>query len=169
MIKEAKVTWVAQGKLLTGFSLICVAMALVELWPQSEKWLATISSFTTVVTASLIEFSGMDVVRQGTWLDHSSGFGLDIGLGCTALLPIAVIVVFMLAAEQSKRSMMAGVLFGCVFALSLNFLRLTALFIVGVKQPQWLDWVHLVGQLLLTVFTGSFLLVWTRRPKRLPI
>ena len=118
----------ASGKLLYGFAAVFAGVAALETWPQLAVWLAPFGRVTAAFTAVVIRWSGMEVVWQGTWLDHPGGFGLDIGYSCTALVPIAVITVFILVHEQKLPARLSSILLGSTIALAVNFFRLVALF-----------------------------------------
>jgi len=148
------------GKLLYGFAAVFAGVAALETWPQLAIWLAPFNRMTAAFTAVVIRWSGMEVAWEGTWLDHPGGFGLDIGYSCTALVPIAVITVFILAHEKNLPARLSGILLGSTIALAVNFFRLVALFYIGVREPQWLDQTHLLGQGLIMVSTVAFLWYW---------
>ncbi len=150
----------ASWKLLYGFAAVFAGVAALETWPQLAVWLAPFDRMTAAFTAVVIRWSGMEVVWEGTWLDHPGGFGLDIGYSCTALVPIAVITVFILAHEQKLPARLSGILLGSTIALAVNFFRLVALFYIGVREPQWLDQSHLFGQGLIMVSIVGFLWYW---------
>lgn len=128
--------------------------------------LAPLALITTRITAFLVRSMGMDALREGPVLLHPGGFSYEVAYTCTGFLPIVTWMVCILAYPQAMRNKVIGVALGTAVLLSLNFVRLTSLFYLGVHFPDsfvlahevvwegiwviffiglWLGWIHWSG------------------------
>jgi exosortase/archaeosortase family protein len=122
--------------------------------------------FTALVASvvqSLLGLSGIEASRAGAFLYVPGSFRYEIALGCTGLLPVAVLIVAILASPGSGAAKRRGVLVAVPVVLAVNLLRLVHLFYVGVHSPGLFALAHSVlweGAMVLVTFAAW--LVWMR-------
>ena len=150
----------ASVKLSFGFAAIFGGVAIFEQWPSLAEWLEPFNRSTAAFASNVIRWSGEKVIWQGTWLDHPDGFGLDVGYGCTALVPILLVMVFILAVGRTEHRRLASILLGSAILMVVNCMRLVLLFYVGVYKPQFFDQAHNLGQGLNIAMTAAVLFLW---------
>lgn len=99
---------------------------------------------TAEATLAVIHGAGMEAVRAASTVYHPGGFAYEISRGCTGLVPIAFLVVAVLAYPADSRTKLVGLSLGVPFLAVLNLIRLVHLFYLGVHQPQLFELAHKV-------------------------
>ena len=74
--------------------------------------LAPMTAFTTETTLGLLHLLGIEAARFGTVISHPHGFAYDIHYRCTGVLPVAFLVVSILAYPRPLRLRLIGVAIG---------------------------------------------------------
>lgn len=125
---------------------------LLDVLPGWVAWL----------TQAGLQGLGIVAQRAGTELYVPGGFAYDISLGCTGLLPAAVLVVAILASPGTRGAKQWGLVVGVPLVLAVNLLRLVHLFYVGVHSPGRFVLAHeFLWEGTLVLFTFATWLVWS--------
>ena len=106
--------------------------------------LAPVTVFTAQATLALLHVLGIEAARFGTVISHPGGFAYDIHYRCTGVLPVAFLVVSILAYPRPLPPRLVGVAIGVPLLIALNFVRLVHLFQVGVQHPAAYHLLHKV-------------------------
>lgn|GEM_PF-727474 len=130
------------------FVLALAVIAGLLLLDSREEMLGPVllplRTLTAKTALALIQWLGMEAVRQACAIYHPGGFAYEISRGCIGLVPIAFLVVSVLAYPGNQRSRLAGLALGVLFLVVLNLIRLVHLFYLGVHQPQLFELAHKV-------------------------
>src|SRR5262249_24084638 len=85
---------------------------------------------------------GVPIVHEDLVLTHAGGFGCAIDAGCTALLPVTLLIAALLTSPRSWRARVAAMSGAIIWLVLMNQLRLVSLMLIGVDAPAWFDVVH---------------------------
>jgi exosortase H (IPTLxxWG-CTERM-specific) len=157
---------VAQGA-WTRFALILgifvLGAVLTHRNPLLIRALAPFDRLTAQATAAVLDWHGMEVIREDVVLSHPSGFGYEIYYRCTGLLPAAFLAVGVFAFPIRLRLKLVGIAIGVPLIFSLNLIRLASLFYIGVWHPSLFDLAHtVIWESLLLLSIVGFWLWWMR-------
>ena len=115
------------------------------------------------LTQTVLHGIGIAAERAGTVLFVPGGFAYDITIGCTGLLPAAVLAVAILASPGTLGSKQRGLVVGVPLVLTVNLLRLVHLFYLGIHAPNHFVLAHtLLWEGTMVLFTFVTWLLWTR-------
>jgi exosortase H (IPTLxxWG-CTERM-specific) len=157
------------GKNLARFLLLFVVLAvgffaLFYFWKSGVEHL---QEWTALLSARLLSLFGFPVEVTGITYS-SSGVAIEIIPECTGLYEIIIFSAILLAYPGIWWKKLVGVGTGIAILFILNLIRLLILALIGMRDPQLMEWVHLyLWQLTLILFVvGLFLiwLSWIRRP-----
>ncbi|MGR9115944.1 MAG: archaeosortase/exosortase family protein [Gammaproteobacteria bacterium] len=124
-------------------------------------YLAPLAEWTATLCSRLIQWSGMEVLREGVFLTHPNGFGYEIAYTCTGLLPSVTFIVCVMAYPSVFRYQFIGILVCIPVLLTVNYLRLVNLFYLGVYFPSAFGLAHeVIWEGLLAVTFISLWLSW---------
>ncbi len=128
-----------------------------------EPALLPLDLVTVKVAGSLLQLTGMDAVRIGTRIYQPGGFSYWVNYSCTGILPVAFLVVAVLAYPGRLRLKIRGIALGVPLLLALNQVRLVSLFYIGVYRPSIYDTAHLVvwENIIIAAIIGIWF-GWTR-------
>lgn len=111
----------------------------------------------TVVVASqvklILAWIGVPVSQYAASLYIPGGFGYVVVIGCTGVVPAAVLAIAILASPASAAARALGLVVAVPLVLLLNLVRLVHLFYLGVHDPQTFGLAHEVlweGALVVT-------------------
>ncbi|HJS43970.1 MAG TPA: hypothetical protein VJ755_10900 [Gemmatimonadales bacterium] len=94
----------------------------------------------TVVVASqvklILAWIGVPVSQYAASLFIPGGFGYVVVMGCTGVVPAAVLAIAILASPASAAARAIGLVVGVPLVLLVNLLRLVHLFYLGVYNPR---------------------------------
>lgn len=143
-----------------GPAIALFALALILQFHGSGtiKALAPLDVLTAGVTAAFLKLSGMPVQRDAAVLSHPAGFSCEIYYKCTGLILVLFLSAALLALPGRWSSKIKRLISGAVLVFALNFMRLTALFYIGVRYPQAFDLFH--GTLFEVAMLGFVLGFW---------
>ena len=100
----------------------------------------------TVVVASQVKlilvWLGVPVSQYAASLYVPGGFGYVVAIGCTGVVPAAVLAIAVLASPATAATRALGLAVGVPLVLLLNLLRLIHLFYLGVHHPQSFGLAH---------------------------
>ena len=121
----------------------------------------------TVVVASqvklILAWIGMPVSQYAASLYIPGGFGYVVVLGCTGVVPAAVLAIAILASPAPAAARALGLVVAVPLVLLLNFLRLVHLFYLGVHDPQTFGLAHeVLWECALVLTTVGMWLGWWR-------
>jgi exosortase H (IPTLxxWG-CTERM-specific) len=120
-------------------------------------------------TAGLVHVLGVEAIRLGTVVYHPGGFAFQVSRGCLGLVPLALLATGIVAYPAPGRKKLWGLLAGLPALAALNLLRLTQLFVTGVRWPGAFDVAHeVVWQVIVVLATLGIWLGWVRRVDRSP-
>ena len=115
------------------------------------------------LTQAVLHGIGIAAERAGTVLFVPGGFAYDITIGCTGLLPAAVLAVAILASPGTWGAKQRGLVVGVPLLLTVNLLRLVHLFYLGIHAPHHFVLAHtLLWEGTMVLFTFVTWLLWTR-------
>lgn len=100
----------------------------------------------TVVAASQVKmilvWLGVPVSQYAASLYIPGGFGYVVAIGCTGVVPAAVLAIAVLAAPAPAVTRALGLVVAVPLVLLLNLLRLVHLFYLGVHDPRTFALAH---------------------------
>ena len=127
------------------------------------RLLDPLAGLVASVTQGALHAIGIAAERAGTVLFVPGGFAYDITIGCTGLLPAAVLAVAILASPGTWGAKQRGLVVGVPLLLTVNLLRLVHLFYLGIHAPHHFVLAHTLlweGTMVLCAFVSW--LLWTR-------
>ncbi|HEU5260208.1 MAG TPA: hypothetical protein VFU41_02165 [Gemmatimonadales bacterium] len=131
--------------------------------PAPGRWLEPFAELLASLVQLAMAWTGIDTLRHGAFLYAPGAFAYEIGIGCTGLLPAAVVATAILASPGTAVSKGWGLAVGVPLVLLVNLLRLAHLFYLGTHSPALYEQAHLVwweGALVGMAF--AVWLVWSR-------
>ncbi|MGH7614903.1 MAG: hypothetical protein ACREMW_12790 [Gemmatimonadales bacterium] len=127
------------------------------------RLLDPLAGLVASLTQSVLHGIGIAAERAGTVLFVPGGFAYDITIGCTGLLPAAVLTVAILASPGTWTAKRRGLALGVTLVLAVNLLRLVHLFYLGIHAPRHFGLAHsLLWEGTMVLFTFVTWLAWTR-------
>jgi exosortase/archaeosortase family protein len=100
----------------------------------------------TVLVATQVKlvlwWLGVPVSQYADSLYVPGGFGYVVVIGCTGVVPAAVLAIAVLASPATAATRALGLVVGVPLVLLLNLLRLVHLFYLGVHDPQTFGLAH---------------------------
>ena len=127
------------------------------------RLLDPLAGLVASVTQGVLQAIGIAAERTGTVLFVPGGFAYDVTIGCTGLLPAAVLTVAILASPGSWGAKRRGLAAGVPLLLTVNLLRLVHLFYLGIHAPGHFVLAHtLLWEGTMVLFTFVTWLLWTR-------
>lgn len=126
---------------------VALAGTLAGLWlalrfAPVAALLQPLTALTAAATAHMLVVLGLPVVRELNVLTHAGGFGYEIDIACTALVPAALLTAAILPWRRSWPARFGLAAGGIVWLALVNQLRLVSLMVVGVYAPAWFDVLH---------------------------
>ena len=126
-----------------------------------ENW----NILNTAVASFVLNIFGAGTTAVGVNLSGPNA-SIQVFEGCDGIEPTMLLVAGIVAFPATLRHKLRGVLFGGLFILGVNFLRIISLYIVQVKWPAGFDFMHLdfwqVFFILLALVTWA---VWIQKSK----
>jgi exosortase/archaeosortase family protein len=127
------------------------------------RLLDPLAGLVASLTQSVLLGIGIAAERAGTVLFVPGGFAYDVTIGCTGLLPAAVLTVAILASPGTWAAKQRGLVVGVPLLLTVNLLRLVHLFYLGIHAPRHFVLAHtLLWEGTMVLFTFVTWLLWTR-------
>ncbi len=127
------------------------------------RLLDPLAGLVASLTQAVLQWIGIAAQRTGTVLFVPGAFAYDINIGCTGLLPAAVLAVAILASPGTQGAKQRGLVVGVPLLLALNLLRLVHLFYLGIHAPRYFVLAHtLLWEGTIVLFTFVTWLLWTR-------
>ncbi len=124
---------------------------------------ANILAFTARATGFFLNLLGNQVQVSGITV-WSSDFSVNIGTGCTGLVPIMLFVCAILAYPCGIRFKGLGIALGILCLYSLNLFRTVSLFYIGAHFYSFFETAHLLLWQSLMILSAIVLwLFWARR------
>ena len=122
--------------------LLLATGTLVQLVFNVDSALAILDRPTALSIYALLDMLGMPAVLDWTTVTHPAGFAYRIEYTCTALVPTAIILAFLLVLPGSIGRVALGTISGAAFIIAVNSIRLIGLYYVGVNHPTQFDAAH---------------------------
>jgi exosortase/archaeosortase family protein len=127
------------------------------------RLLDPLAGLVASLTQTVLLGIGIAAERAGTVLFVPGGFAYDVTIGCTGLLPAAVLTVAILASPGTWGAKQRGLVVGVPLLLTVNLLRLVHLFYLGIHAPRHFVLAHtLLWEGTMVLFTFVTWLLWTR-------
>jgi exosortase/archaeosortase family protein len=121
------------------------------------------ASSTARATAFFLNILGCGVHVSGHSITSSS-FAVDVGTGCTALIPTSIYICAVLAYPGKLKYKVWGIGLGIFCLYALNLVRTVSLFLVGSHFSSFFDTAHLLLWQPLVILAAVILwLFWVRR------
>lgn len=122
-----------------------------------------LTAFVATQVKLILLWLGVPVSQYADSLYVPGGFGYVVVIGCTGVVPAAVLAIAVVASPASASARMLGLVVGVPLVLLLNLLRLVHLFYVGVHAPQTFWLAHeVVWECALVVATVGIWYSWWR-------
>lgn len=138
-------------------------IVLARIWQSPVRVLDSVAGLVASLTEGLLRAVGIAALRDGTVLYVPGGFRYDITIGCTGLLPAAVLIVAILASPGSPWAKRRGLILGVPIVLAVNLMRLVSLFWIGNYRPGDFEVAHTwIWEATLVQCTFVVWLVWSR-------
>ena len=148
-------------KFVGFFLLFMVVFYLIytQEWFQ-EGPLGFIMNIDAKISSFLLNIFGMGTTAVGDTVS-SNKFSVDIESGCDGIEAIAIFTGAVAAYPKSAKFKYKGILFGILFLLLMNIVRIITLFVTGVHFPKLFDMMHVeVWQVIFIVLAIVCWLVW---------
>lgn len=125
----------------------------------------------TVLVASLVKLMlawvGVTASQYAALLYIPGGFGYVVAVGCTGVVPAAVVAIAVLASPASAAARILGLVVAVPLVLLLNVVRLAHLFYLGVHNPQYFALAHeVLWELVLVLCTVGIWFAWWKWASR---
>lgn len=148
------------GAVIAWLGVIVLARSIQD---RPARILDAVAGLVASLTQAGLNVLGVAAERMGTVLYVPGGFSYDITIGCTGLMPAAVLIVAILASPGSRAAKRRGLALGLPLVLSINLLRLVHLFWIGTHTPRYFGLAHTsLWEASLVLCTFAIWLVWTR-------
>lgn len=145
---------------LLKFLAVLVPFYVIWLTPFfKENILSAWNELNTYVASFVLNIFGADTVAKGVNLIGPTA-SIQVFEGCDGIEPTMLLVAGIVAFPATTRHKLRGLLFGSLFILGVNFLRIISLYIVQNKWPAGFDFMHLdfwqVFFILLALVTWAY-------------
>lgn len=142
--------------------LVVIALARVGV-PAPGRLLAPVTELLATLVQSLLAWTGTQALRHGAFLYVPGAFAYEIVIGCTGLLPAAVLAMAILGSPGTAAAKRRGLLVGVPLVLAVNLLRLAHLFYLGVHWPRLFAPAHTLGwEGTIVLITFAVWLAWAK-------
>ena len=117
--------------------MVAFAALLMLGWRQgvTHEWLAPLTEWNAHLTAALLDLQGIEVMRRGATLRHSSGFSWHIDLACTGLPILALGVAAIALYPTTGRLRVRALALGLPLLFGVNLVRMVHLVRIGIEAP----------------------------------
>lgn len=148
------------GALLAwGFIILAASVGVEAPGHQFEGLTVLVATQVKLILSWL----GVPVSQYADSLYVPGGFGYVVVIGCTGVVPAAVLAIAVLASPATATTRALGLVVGVPLVLLLNLLRLVHLFYLGVHAPQNFALAHqLLWECALVVATVGIWFGWWR-------
>jgi exosortase/archaeosortase family protein len=134
--RAARSSWRTAIPLVAALAwLLVIGLARAGV-PAPGHLLAPVATLAASLVQPLVRLAGIEALRHGALLYVPGTFAYEVVIGCTGLLPVAVLVVAILASRGARAALRRGLLVGVPLLLMLNLVRLAHLFYLGVRAPE---------------------------------
>lgn len=141
-------------------AVIALARAGVE---APERLLVPVGQLSASFVQAVMGWIGVAAQRDGALLFVPGRFAYEVDIGCTGLLPAAVLIIAILATPAGGAARRRGLVVGVPLVLAVNLLRLSHLFYLGVNAPRAFAVAHsVVWEGVMVVTTFATWLLWAR-------
>lgn len=153
-------------RLLVALTAVLAVLWVIQISPQAEALFMPVNLMTAQLSAVILAWVGLPMLRESTLLTHAGGFSCEIDFACTASIPILLLSAGIFSWRAQRSQQWLAVLVGSLFLLGVNQVRIVSLVWLGVYAPGWLDIAHLwFWPLVLIVITVGYWYGWTRTAK----
>lgn len=153
-------------RLLMALTAVLAVLWTIQIYPRAEALFLPVNLLTAQMSAVILAWIGLPVMRDSTQLAHAGGFSCEIDYTCTALIPVLLLSAGIFAWRARWHWRLRGVLVGSLLLVGVNQLRIVSLVWLGVHSPAWFDAAHLwFWPLVLIVITAGYGYAWARLSK----
>lgn len=150
--------------MLTWIAIIISARAGVE---APFDLFHTLTVAVASIVKDVLQWRGLPVAQSADVVFIPGGFGYIVAVGCTGIVPAAVISTAILGSPASGLARGMGILVAVPLVFLANVTRLVHLFYLGVFAPQSFAFAHEVAwESALVVFTVVVWLAWWKWASR---
>jgi exosortase/archaeosortase family protein len=144
--------------------VVCVLVAAFAYSKMVATGIFAIDASSTArATAFFLNLLGCGVQVSGHSITSSS-FAVDVGTGCTALVPISLFICAVLAYPGKLKHKGWGIAFGIFCLYLINLIRTVSLFLIGSNFNGFFDTAHLLlWQPLIILAAVVLWLFWVGR------
>lgn len=139
--------------ILLGLFELILATSFVK-----EKLIPPYLEFYARLSGGVMEVFGEKVTVDGATVS-SPRYNVDIKRGCDAMQPSILFIAAVLAAPVIRWPKVPGLIFGLLFLMVMNLVRVVSLFYVGVHYPSAFDVMH--HDVWQAAFIFLAILAWT--------
>ena len=147
-----------------------LAIALFYLFP-SQRMFGWLLEWLAITVGGIASILGVDALVSESLVVIPGEFGIDIAIECSGVPELLLFLCAVLAFPTTPASKLLGVTIAIVGVTTGNVLRLAALFLVGVRAPEYFDPVHtyvqgMLSYVLMAVLWIGWLKLSATRAKR---
>lgn len=155
------------GRVAALVALFMLLHTLLER-PALDAPLFALNAATADAAIGPLALAGVVLWREGTLLLHAQGFVTEVHQVCTALLPVALLVVGIAMHPQGGVGRkLLGMLLGTAVVVLINQCRLVGVIWVGVQAPALFGLVHgWLAPAALVALTTAYGWAWARAASR---
>ena len=165
-----KSKWLSKSPVLlftAGFALFMVAYYLISFTQFYENYIfQPLVNSNAWITSKLVGLFGIKSEAIGNTV-KGEAFSVDIKQGCDALEATALFWAATTAFPFSWKSKLPAYVYGTLFLLGMNLLRVISLFLTGIYFPAAFDVMHLdVWQaifIILAIVTWAVWINWAKK------
>jgi archaeosortase B (VPXXXP-CTERM-specific) len=150
-------------KMLAIFLFVIASGITYLLHPASRVLQEPLERFLAMTTGTFLSWFNATVWINQTTINVEQ-FTANIVPACTGLFTITIFIAAVLAYPCSLRQKAMGVFFGVLAILTLNWIRIVSLLLIGAYWPNAFDFAHLVvWQSVAIVFAVVAWLFWVQK------
>ena len=151
-------------KFATKFlAFLAIFYTIIIIPSVNDHLVVPFTAFLTRLSSALLRGGGADVHAIGTTM-ASTRFAIDVRNGCNAIETMMLFGAAVLAFPASARSRMIAIATGLPIIQFVNVIRLTSLFWIGSRRPEWFETFHVaIWQIVIILIGVAMFAIWSAR------
>ena len=144
-------------------ALLVVFYALIAIPTVNEQVVVPFSAGIARIAGAVVRLMEGDLHVVGTTM-ASPRFAIDVRNGCNAVETMMLFAAAVLSFPASARYRLIGLAVGLPVIQVANIFRLTSLYWLGSRRPEWFDVFHVaIWQSLIILIGVAMFAIWTSR------
>jgi len=145
------------------FKFIGLIILFYLIWANQyiqEYWVSSIANMYAKISGGILNLLGAGVAINGDII-ASQQFSIGIKNGCDGIEGLAIYWCALVIYPATCKQKMTGFLWGTLFLVILNIIRIISLYEIGIHLPNMFDVMHeSIWQILFIILTLIGLFVW---------